>query len=364
MALFIPWVIRNWGKFLQDIKKAKFLLIIFLTLVLLNLVFSSQLPLSAIKWLKVLELVLLGIYINVRKDIFTQKNISIVLFSSLTFVSLVGILQFVRGQTLGSLLYFVGERSFSIFTPGIALVNILGKNYLRAYSTFPHPNALAGFIGALLLFLFPSIVKQKNLLIKIALLLVALTFVLTFSLSSFVGIVICSLIYYFSKCQTLIKKIPNFIIVLFFIVSLVFSYLAGPVLKTSSQFSKSTTERLELADVSVKVFSNHWLVGTGLNTFIPNEVKFADREKDIWLLQPVHNIYLLILTETGVLGMLLLYILLSKLLATATRQPKSNIYLAILFIFITSLFDHYWFTSQQNLLLLPLLFGISFREKN
>jgi hypothetical protein len=54
----------------------------------------------------------------------------------------------------------LGERYFTISTPGIAKVAMQGKEILRAYGTFSHPNSLAGFY--LLQYVFILYEKRFN----------------------------------------------------------------------------------------------------------------------------------------------------------------------------------------------------------
>jgi O-antigen ligase len=75
-------------------------------------------------------------------------------------------------------------------------------------------------------------------------------------------------------------------------------------------------------------------------------------------IQPVHNIYFLVLSETGSVG---LVVLLYCLWITYRRLKKNtNFELLALFILILFLgfFDHYFFTLQQGQLLIVIIFGL------
>ena len=72
-------------------------------------------------------------------------------------------------------------------------------------------------------------------------------------------------------------------------------------------------------------------------------------------------IFLIIFSETGILGMLLFYFLLTKLLR---KSFSKYILMALFFVLITGFFDHYWFTLQQNELVLSILLGLSVRNYN
>ena len=75
-----------------------------------------------------------------------------------------------------------------------------------------------------------------------------------------------------------------------------------------------------------------------------------------WLHQPVHNIYLLIAAETGLLGLMaflfFLYLLIKK-------KPRLTIFCLLLVSFlIIGLFDHFFWTLQQGQMVFWLILGI------
>jgi len=363
ISLFVPWIIKKRIKATSDIKKYKYLLILFFGIIVFNLFFSSVFYVSLIKWLKIIEFVALGYYVKNREDIFSIRNVSITLFYSLIFFSFIGVLQFFRGITLGNILYLLGERSFTIFTPGIALVNLFGDNYLRAYSTFSHPNSFAGFLGASLIFLYFNYLKNINIYKFFGLLVILSAFVLTFSLSAFVGLSFCLVLYFAFKKHLFNIKGFNLFIILFLLLSFYFSVFSGSILGSGITLSQSFSERVELANIAGKMFSESWITGVGLNNFIINEISYTEISSNVWLLQPVHNIYLLLVTEMGIAGILILYYFISFYFVRNTKTKNSWGILIIFFVLTTGLFDHYWFTIQQNMLLLSLFLGISSREK-
>ena len=60
--------------------------------------------------------------------------------------------QLITQHSLQGIFYFLGERAFSVSTPGIATISMFGNQVLRAYGTFSHPNSMGGFY--LLLYVF------------------------------------------------------------------------------------------------------------------------------------------------------------------------------------------------------------------
>jgi O-antigen ligase len=81
-----------------------------------------------------------------------------------------------------------------------------------------------------------------------------------------------------------------------------------------------------------------------------------------WLLQPVHNIFLLVFAEAGIFGLLLLSYLMYKCFRTSLTEKNYPLTFVFVFIVFTGLFDHYWLTLQQNVFLLSIFIGLCFRR--
>jgi hypothetical protein len=363
ITLFILWVVREKLTFLSWLKKNRFYMAIFLALAILNICFSISFIASLYKWMKIAEMALFSYYVWIRRDIFESDAIFTSLYLSLIFFSLIGIAQFLKGGALGGIMYFLGERTFNLSTPGIALVGLSGEKFLRAYSTLPHPNALAGFLGAGILILTGPYLKKIKSKKNIGIVIILICFILTFSLSAFVAVLFCTGFYLIILKKMLSKTHIPLIVLLFLLVSLILPAISKGLLGSGITLNDTIGQRLELALVSGKIISGRFWIGIGLNTFIIDEAKTVVINSPLWLLQPVHNIYLLVMSEVGIAGIIFLYFLFVKILKeTFTR--RAGIFLAIIFILTSGLFDHYWFTLQQNMLLAAFIFGNSFRAKS
>jgi len=281
----------------------------------LNVYFSVSPSVSFWKWIKVYELIFFAKYISDNKHFLRIKTFVRIFCLSLIIISVIGIIQFLVGGTIGGVFWLMGERSFGIFTPGIALQEIQGREFLRAYSVFSHPNSLAGYLGVSVLLLSVNTGFKKSRLFPVTILISLVAFVLTFSTSAFLAAGAVGLI-------ALSFRMKNFL------------YLTLPV-----------TERLELIRTSKELILKNFFTGTGLNTFV-----YSTR-----LMQPVHNIFLLTLTEAGVAAFLIVVFLFYRIF--------KHFPLIAIFVLATGMLDHYWFTLQQNMLLFSLVAGLSFEGK-
>ena len=122
---------------------------------------------------------------------------------------------------------------------------------------------------------------------------------------------------------------------------------------------KSNTERLAGYNTAWQMIKQDPLTGVGLGNYTVTLQKLNPNQP-AWFYQPVHNVYLLILAELGViipLITLLLYyfIVYSKKFTTKNRQEKLN----LMFLCLGGLmfFDHLWWTLPSGLLILFLTLG-------
>lgn len=361
ITIFILWFLKfNKREILNDFFKYKTYIFFFVIVVILNSLFSTNLLLSVIKWLKVFEIILLTYYAYKRDDLYNNRILSKLFLISISIICVIGLLQTVRGGTFGKLFYVFGERSFNIYTPGIAKINIFGINILRSYSIFPHPNSFAGYLCVSLIFLLLLRNKNKTIIYTLLNVLTFITIIMTFSKSSLIGLLFVGVIYFFGK-KFLNPKAIQLLPFLLIIISFLSILFSKPIITNWNVVSKSVTERLELNYISGKMISKKYIFGYGLNTFIPNEVKLSNNVSGVWLLQPVHNVYLLVLVETGIIGLIFIAYILSKLIFYLARN-NSMALLGLIFILTTSLFDHYWVTIQQNMLIASVFLGYSLRN--
>ncbi len=307
---------------------------------LINTVFAEFPFVSLLKWLTVFKLIILGTYFYSCDLNKLKKTITSALSLSLITISLIGLLQFIFQRTVGGPLYYLGERSFTSLTPGIALMDFFGRSLMRAYSTFSHPNSFAGFVVVSFLIIL-SFSKKRFFYLCFFL---VLSLLLTVSLNAVVGILTAGVF------VLLFKKFKTFLPVVLITVSILLGAFST-TLPNNLYLESNVKERIVLAGRAVDVFVNKPLVGVGLNNFF-------SVTKNI---QPPHNVYLIIPSETGILGMLLFYFLLTKLLR---KSFSKYILMALFFVLFTGFFDHYWFTLQQNELVLSILLGLSVRNYN
>jgi O-antigen ligase len=350
-------VLLNLGIF----KKFKKYFLAILIFALVNTYFSFSIPISIYKWFKIFEYVFLTYYFSQQQILKTPSVVKAIFYSLITF-SLIGILQFIKRGTIGGILYYLGERSFNQSTPGIALVSLGGADYLRSYSTFSHPNSLAGYLGAALLFILLSGKLKRNIFNFLGVLIILICFVLSFSLSAYLGVFVAFSYFLFSKSKKYFGRIVNLSFLVFIVCSLVLPILSPWISSLFPGAGQNISQRLDLAFISGQVIGDRFLIGSGLGTFILNMPIFKGIFAYSWLLQPVHNIFLLVFAEMGILGLFMFIYLLIKTSNALIKNKRLCLLIPLMFILFTGLFDHYTLTLQQNTLLFSVLVGISFHD--
>ena len=328
LALLILW----FGQIRKDFLKVSIpvILLFGLLLVLSNVLFSFHPLVTSLKFIRLLTYALFGFFaFHNRWEVIASFKKFFLL--GIMWLCLLALVQFGLQRHLGGPLYLVGERP--LLSAGIARINLgnLGS-ILRPYGTLPHPNALGGYLVISILILFITRPGGYRLVSLLASVVVWLTFSRTAILSwMFIVWVII-----FSKIHISRRALAS-LILLGTTVSTILLSIFYPKLSSSDQYS----QRVILNTQAIEVIKDNILFGTGLGTF-PFYSLFGH--------QPVHNILLLIITELGILTMSFIY----SFRINLTQETL----LFIGTVLPVVLFDHYWFTLPQNLLLLTIFFII------
>lgn len=362
MILFFWWLDERkrfkLKVFREIIKNHWWLLAVFVFL-LVSVFLAANRGAAFYKTIKILEFALLGFYI--AKKNYALSAIRHPLSLAVIYSSLIAISQFIKQASIGGVFWWLGERSFNLITPGIAKAIVSGRLVLRPYATFPHPNVLAGFllVSGILLF------GKRAIYWILVFILALIGLVLSFSRSAWlVGLLVSLFIFlkHFAggaKEKAILRLLRGGVIILVLFLGI------GAFVFFTRQLSgqEALVQRFSLAQIALEMVRTNPLAGVGLNNFIPQLPNYWQQYGMTYWLQPVHNIFLLIAAETGLVGLL---IFLWLLILTFRRLLAANRWLlmtALSAILALGLFDHYWFTLQQAQLLLTVVFGLSWRKR-
>lgn len=268
---------------------------------------------------------------------------------------LIALMQFLGGSSVG--LQFLGESKLVAGFYGSSSVVFYENNYLRGYGTFAHPNILGAFLLLMLIILYR--INFKNKLLPFLIIFVGV--LLTFSRMAIIMYLIFLLLMIYEKFKQRFK-IKNIKIKNANINKLNSFAVFGFLSRFTSIFdieNSSVSERIKLVKVAISLLKENFLIGVGSGNFIKEM-----GEKAIYIIitntgnilfEPVHNIFLLLLVENGVVfGGLIIFLityLLIRVLKTVFQEKKLIIFGASLTIWLLVFgnFDHFLLTIPQGM---------------
>jgi O-antigen ligase len=333
------------------------LFLFFLAILILTSLFAKSQTASFFGVLTFLKIAYYAFYIsqNVNKN--NLKTLVFALTVGGVSQSAILFLQFISQGSIGGLFYFLGERTFSASTPGIATFPFSETLILRPYGTFPHPNVAAFFLFLVFaLNLFTTDFKNKfQLLFQLGtLILLVIGLITTFSrivilltLSTFMVWIILNT----RKVDVGFKKL-----ILYFSI-LLLTTITFLLPRFGESLVRDILLRVDLVKISWEIFLASPFFGVGLNNFYYHEILYQ-KQISPTLLQPVHNIFLLLLSTTGALGLSIVLLFVLKTI----NYVKKSFFLSLLLAsaIIVGIFDHYLVTLQQGQLLLGLVIGFCY----
>jgi O-antigen ligase len=307
----------------------------------------------------------------IREKIVAVRAVVITLGASATVQAIIAIVQFYYQKSIG--LSFLGEAVITPTTTGVARVTIEGLQYLRAYGTLPHANILAGFlimgfISCVYGYLTTPrerVIERVAIATSIFIILVALIF--TFSRSGWLvaGLCACVIgIYAFWKEEFRIHARALMCVAVISFVAL--SATLGWAIVPRAGFVKgeaSIDHRVYYNEIGITLIREHPL-GVGLGSEVltaGSEGLFAHKGlMQKWLWQPVHNIYILIASELGILGLViflaLLFIGFRRIKLALPETVFAGILVASLLLF--GCVDHFPWDLHAGRLMLWTTFAI------
>ncbi|PIR41417.1 MAG: hypothetical protein COV31_00910 [Candidatus Yanofskybacteria bacterium CG10_big_fil_rev_8_21_14_0_10_46_23] len=386
-ALFISKFYRWWR--LKSERKLSFRpsdypLIGFLIFALLSTTQAIEGAIGLFRWLKLVEFVGLFWYLRseVRKIISLELVFKCLLWGGV-IQGAIGILEYIRQADLG--LRFLGETILKPSMAGVATFLVQGNLILRSYGATPHPNILAGvLVLAIFGFYFNYLFRRgfgPNLKSLWPYLILVVALFLTFSrvieLSWILaGVLFPIILYRFKKFWlSSFRLIPRLVTIfsVTLIALLVLLVIFFPEIQSRATFSGGTDQALNL-----RLFYNQEgissiylrpLFGVGIGNF---SLSLLKNQPDLlaWQYQPIHNIFILIGTEIGLIGLgffITFLILLFREFWRATRlaDPRDP-FLLILggLVVFWGLFDHFPVTIQQGMIIFWLVLALMASSKS
>jgi len=335
---------------IKDLKERKIILILLLFLISLapSVILVDNQPAAVYRYLKISEYIFLAFYIarNYKfKDIFSK--LSFLLSIGALFEGVLVLAQFIKQTSIFGYL-FLGEPVFNSSMFGVAKYEIFNRLLVRPYGTFPHPNVMGGYFALLIpWFIFRFVearrcdLRKQTLWWGLVLVVCVTGFLLSFSRTAIIVGILGSLgvLWWVGNLghKKEIKIIPAVI-------------------------SLSISRRIFLAGAAFKAIQEKPFFGVGLNNFTVYLARSRSLLEETRYLQPVHNVFLLIFAESGVLAGVLFVLFLGSVVISLMRPirpmgPMTLPAISLIQIVLISLSDHYFWTIQQTSIFFWLIIG-------
>jgi O-antigen ligase len=296
---------------------------------------------------------------------FKKDRVIYVFLASLFFQASFGIYQFLSQSSF--VCKYLGLAAHQADIAGTSVVETATGRWLRAYGGFDHPNILGGVLAIALILVAYLLAKKKKissgsemmesvfLFIFYFVALIALFF--TFSRSAWLALVVGLVVVFISLLITRDRwLIGRFVLLMFFsavmvtIVFLPYQELVQTRLSGETRLEqKSLQERRQYLGEAKIVISRHWLLGVGTGNYVTYLGQQDNDIKSTWDYQPVHNVFLLLWAESGILAIISFLAFLFLLVKKNRRAIlPAGVFVGLI---ILMLFDHW---------LISLPFGVMF----
>lgn len=249
--------------------------------------------------------------------------------------------QIVPGSTL------LGIASQNPLMGGASVLEIAGVRVLRAYGSFGHPNILGGYMVAGVLMLMHAWLLRMRLpsVWGVGWVLMMSALFVSFSRSAWIALVLgmAMLSYYYGRRTFIWWVGASTVMILLgvFFAPLVMLRIGGH----ERLEARAVSERIEGVREAVQLLPHIPYTGIGPGAYI-SVIARRDPYRAAWSYQPPHNVPLLVLVETGYIGLLLL--VMGWVLLVYRNPVVASALLPI------GLFDHYLWTLWSGMVLIMI----------
>lgn len=255
---------------------------------------------------------------------------------------------------------------------GASVVEFGDQRWLRAYGSFGSPNSLGIYLAMLLVIGVILYINEDRPLFKIFF-MVGQIFILSGLLFSFSrGAMLSAAAGILSLFLILLKKEKNkiqffarqiFMFVLFsgFLMAIFFPVFTARLNLNNRLEQQSVSERGAQYGEAMNILNNHILLGVGPGAFTLALFR-ENTSLQAWQYQPVHNIYLLMLSEIGLIGAVLLFILFVQMFERIIKNNPVFIPVIVTLI-LAGIFDHWLWSMYTGLIFWWVIWGMGMENK-
>ncbi len=358
----------------QEIKKTKkqlrrvFLLVLILLLVSLSCFLALNPQLAFYKFSHLIMAAALFAIIAAMKLDWQKFSWAIILGGLLQ--SILAIQQFMTQEIFAN--KWLGMAGQNPETLGVPVVQLENLRWLRSFGSLPHPNILAGFlvIGLILIIGLYSIIKTKKPqnLLRLVFVVNFLGLMTTLSRAAILSFVVGIIILTFLSRKNIVlnKASAKFALIALFIF-VVFTVSFPELILTRTLSSNrveniSNVTRVEQYGEAGQILTSTWLTGTGPGNYVVR-LYSQDSTKSAWDYQPIHNTYLLIFAELGILGLasillFVFYVLFNLFKCVSWSAERLTGLTCLAALAGLALFDHYLWSFYFGIMLVAIVLSL------
>lgn len=264
-------------------------------------------------------------------------------------------------------------------TFGTSVVLFGDQRILRAYGSLPHPNVLGGFLFVVIFLGVHLWIKfyRKNeksnwekvfnkkyladfVFVLLSIVIASFGLLASFSRGALLALILSMfsllVINIFKRDWLIVSVVTKFsflFLIIFFIFNSWWPGVWGSRIQGDNRLEQQSVEqRVDTLDqLHWDSYKNIFFgQGLGMNTYLTYQKNNPDNVYDV---QPIHDIFILMLAEVGMVGVLLLINVVRLIIKEASEVDIMSTSL-ILGLIVLGLFDHYLWTSWTGWLLMSL----------
>lgn len=257
----------------------------------------------------------------------------------------------------------------------------------RAYGTLPDPNILGGYLVFSLLascYLFMVSSKKSRIWLTCAMFAQFFSLFITYSRSAFLGVILGAAVFFSFDClrcflerrkETKSMSLSNCFSCKFLILVMLGCFTAcmllfypqllergGYVNYKNTLAQDADHERIVYQEIAANIIEQHPLTGVGFNNYVLEMKEHSQQELPYFYSHPVHNIFLLVASETGLLGLASFCMFIFTTTWAMLKKGLTNETILLGSIMVAFLFisccSHYFLTWQPGKLMFFTVFGL------
>jgi O-antigen ligase len=323
----------------------------------------------------------LCLFIVIASAAIPKQKLMLALWSGGVLQSILGLVQFFT-QHIGANKW-LGLAYQSPAQLGSFVIETHTERWLRAYGSFGSPNIFGAYLALMLVIGLLLYVKSKpwhKIIYTLGQAFILLGLIFSFSRGAWISATLGLFTYgswlvfeafmfrhrpFWSRMRPVglfLKQLIFYAIIVAFASTLFQSLFAVRFDPSYRLEQRSITERLNQYAVAGNLIKQYPFLGIGPEVYT---LKLFENNPllNVWDLQPVHNVWLLILAEWGIVGFV---IWLAVFIMIGKKMWAENMLYCGLFVtlIVASFFDHFWWSMYVGQMLWWVVMGLIFLPKN